>query len=201
MQARSSDTLETVATTLPSCSQTMRNLSSRYLLSMTCLLWMVSACTTPPAKLDHEKSVTTFVIVRHAEKATDDARDPSLSQAGHDRAQALARLLADAPVSATYATRYRRTQQTAAPTASAQRISVSTYEAALPALQFATQLRETHAHGGTVLVVGHSNTVPDIAAALSGQYTDAMPESEFDRLYRIRIDADGKASLVTERYP
>lgn len=201
MQARSSDTLETVVTTLPSCSQTMRNLSFRYLLSMACLPWMLSACTTAPAKIDNEKSVTTFVIVRHAEKATDDARDPSLSEAGHARAQALARLLADSRISAAYATPYRRTQQTATPTANAHGINISTYDAAIPAAQLATELRATHANGGTVLVVGHSNTVPDIAAALSGQKTDVMPESEFDRIYRVRIDNKGKASLVTERYP
>ena len=145
--------------------------------------------------------MTTFVIVRHAEKATDDPRDPSLSEAGHARAQALARLLADTPLNAAYATPYRRTQQTAAPAADAHGISVSTYDAAIPAAQFATQLRATHAKGGTVLVVGHSNTVPDIAAALSGQQTDAMPELEFNRLYRIRVTADGNTSLATERYP
>lgn len=168
---------------------------------MACMLWMLSACSTPSAIHDNGKVVTTFVIVRHAEKATDDPRDPSLSEAGHARAQALARVLANEPLSAAYATRYRRTQQTAAPAASVHGINVSTYEAALPAAQLATQLRAAHATGGTVLVVGHSNTVPDIAASLSGQSTDAMPENEFDRLYRVRIGADGKASLVSERYP
>ena len=145
--------------------------------------------------------MTTFVIVRHAEKATDDPRDPSLSEAGHARAQALARLLADASLNAVYATPYRRTQQTASPTAESHGISVSTYDAAIPAAQFAKQLRATYAQGETVLVVGHSNTLPDIAATLSGQQTDAMPEVEFDRLYRIRVTTDGKASLATERYP
>ena len=168
---------------------------------MACLLWMLSACATSSPRSSDEKSATTFVIVRHAEKATDDPRDPSLSEAGHARAQALARLLSDTQLSAAYATPYRRTQQTAVPTADAHGISVSTYEAATPAAQFATQLRATHANGETVLVVGHSNTVPDIAAALSGQQTDAMPEVEFNRLYRIRVSADGKASLKTEHYP
>ena len=185
----------------PNCSQHTRKLSCRLLLFLACLPWMSSACTTSSSKSEEAKPVTTFVIVRHAEKATDDPRDPSLSEAGRARAQALVRVLADEPLTATYATQYRRTQQTAAPTASAHGINVSTYEAALPAAQLAMQLRATHATGGAVLVVGHSNTVPDIAASLSGQSTDAMPESEFDRLYRVRIGADGKASLATERYP
>ena len=164
-------------------------------------MWMLNACATTTPRKKKKKSATTFVIVRHAEKATDDPRDPSLSAAGRARAQALARLLSDTQLSAVYATPYRRTQQTAVPTANAHGISVSTYEAATPAAQFATQLRATHANGETVLVVGHSNTVPDIAAALSGQQTDAMPEVEFNRLYRIRVSADGKASLKTEHYP
>ena len=161
---------------------------------------LLAACTSiPSTSLDNTN--TEYVIVRHAEKSTDDARDPSLSEAGYVRAQDLARLLVDSPISAAYATKYQRTQQTAAPTADAHGLSISTYDAMLPAAQLATQLRTSHANGGTVLVVGHSNTVPDIAATLSGQETDAMPESECDRLYRVRIDNEGKASLVTERYP
>ena len=141
----------------------------------------------------------TFVVVRHAEKGVDDARDPSLSAAGQARAQRLAALLADAPLTAAYATAYRRTQQTAQPAAAAHALTVLAYDAQLPADQFARQLRADHATG-TVLVVGHSNTVPDIVGALSGQTVAAMGEDQFDQLYRIRIGADGKAVLVQETY-
>ena len=165
---------------------------------LTAMLMAISACSM--TKLEKESSITTFVIVRHAEKSTDDVRDPSLSEAGHARAQALARLLAGSPISAAYATQYRRTQQTAAPTTDANGISLSTYDAALPVEQLAAQLRATHANGGTVLVVGHSNTVPALVAALCGCATAPMDDSEYDRLSIVRIGSDGRATLEVGRY-
>ena len=141
----------------------------------------------------------TFVVVRHAEKATDDPRDPSLSTAGTVRAHALAQLLHSPPVSAAYATRFRRTRLTAAPTAHAAGIRVTTYDADLPVDAFARQLRGTHADG-TVLVVGHSNTVPGIAAALCDCTVAAMADDAFDVLHRIDIAPRARPVLHSTRY-
>ena len=163
------------------------------------LILALAACST----VSHRPvgATTTFVVVRHAEKGNDDARDPSLSDAGRARALALAlaRLLADAPLSAVYATGYRRTQQTALPAAEAHGLTVTTYDAQSTAATFAAQLRAAHT-SGTVLVVGHSNTVPEIVAALSGQPVEPMADTEFDRLYRVRIASDGTAMLEQSRY-
>lgn len=156
----------------------------------------LSACAATPVR---DTDTVTFIVVRHAEKGTDDARNPSLSEAGLARAQRLAALLSDEPVNAAYATAYRRTYQTAQPVAADHFFRITTYDAQLPAPQFAAQLRELHKIGA-VLVVGHSNTVPDIVGALSGQPVAAMGDNEFDRLYRIRIGADGKATLSQETY-
>lgn len=142
---------------------------------------------------------TTFVLVRHAEKGTDDARDPSLSEAGRARAARLAQLLADSPLSAAYATDYRRTRQTAQPAADGHGIVVTTYDAQVSAAEFAARLRASHA-AGTVLVVGHSNTIPQLAAALSGTAAVEMRDDEFDRLYRIKVGADGRAVLSQDSY-
>ena len=158
---------------------------------------MLSACSTVAPLTD--RVATTFIVVRHAEKATDDAKDPSLSRLGRQRADLLAARLAQEPLVAAYATGFRRTRQTAQPAADAHDIAISAYDAQLPAAVFASQLRAAHGRG-TVLVVGHSNTVPEIVAALSGAPVDAMSEQQFDRLYRVSIDADGKATLVEERY-
>lgn len=157
---------------------------------------MLAACATAPVR--HADAVT-FIVVRHAEKGSDDARNPSLSEAGQARAQRLAALLSDEPVNAAYATAYRRTYQTAQPAAADHFLRITTYDAQLPAPQFAEQLRELHKIG-TVLVVGHSNTVPDIVGALSGRPVAALGDNEFDRLYRVRISADGKATLSQETY-
>lgn len=162
------------------------------------LLSALAACSNAPP-MKSSDAAATFVIVRHAEKSTDDARDPSLSETGKARAQALARLLADAPLSAAYATGFRRTQQTAQPAAGAHGVAVTLYDAQLPAAVLAAQLRAAHARG-TVLVVGHSNTVPDIVAALSGQPVDAMSDDQYDLVYRVGTGADGKTTLNRDRY-
>ena len=143
-----------------------------------------------------------FVIVRHAEKASDDPRDPQLSAAGMARAQRLAASLATAPLAATYATAYRRTRQTAAPAAAAHGLTVSTYDAKSDAGEFAAVLRQRHARG-TVLVVGHSNTVPAIAGALCGCVVAPIGDDEYDRRLRVRIDGDGdgKATLSDTHVP
>lgn len=162
------------------------------------LLCAFAACSASVARKD-VGATTTFVIVRHAEKASDDARDPSLSDAGKTRARNLAHLLADAPLVGAYATGFRRTQQTAQPAADAHGIKITIYDAQLPATALASQLRAAHAHG-TVLVVGHSNTVPDIVAALSGQKVDAMSDDQYDLVYRVRTGSDGDVTLTRDRY-
>lgn len=161
------------------------------------LILALAACTTAPTS--PAPAATTFVVVRHADKGNDDARDPSLSEAGRTRALALARLLADTPLTAAYATGYRRTRQTAQPAAEAHDLAVTTYDAQVSPQAFASRLRLEHA-GGTVLVVGHSNTVPEIVGALSGQAVAPMAEDEFDRFSRVRIAPDGTATLDQSRY-
>lgn len=156
---------------------------------------LLASCASRPAR----PAGVTFVLVRHAEKADDGSKDPPLAAAGTARARALAAGLRDAPVRAAYATSYRRTQATAAPTASVHSLPVTSYDAGLAAGEFAARLRHDHADG-TVLVVGHSNTVPDLAAALCRCRVAPMGDDEFDRRITIRIDARGHVVMQTERY-
>jgi len=144
-------------------------------------------------------ATTTFVIVRHAEKGVDDSKDPSLSEAGQARAQRASERLAGTHVTATYATRYRRTQMTAAKTAQAHGLEVAIYDAAQPAADFAARLRREHT-AGVVLVVGHSNTVADIAGALCACTIAPVREDEYDRWIEIRIGRNGAAKLEETRY-
>ncbi|MDI9239303.1 phosphoglycerate mutase family protein [Lysobacter sp. LF1] len=153
-------------------------------------LALLAGCASMPK----DEARTTFILVRHAEKVADGSKDPPLTADGEQRAQALSRRLASTPLSAVYATGFQRTQQTAAPTAHAHKLDVITYDAKLPAPQLAAQLRRDHARG-TVLVVGHSNTIPDIATALCGCPAAPMSEAEYDRLTTVRIDAEGHATL------
>src|SRR5437667_11564086 len=63
------------------------------------------------------------VIVRHAEKAANGGNDPDLSSAGHARAEALARILKDSGITAIFSTEFKRTEETAAPTATATHVT------------------------------------------------------------------------------
>lgn len=156
---------------------------------------VLGACTTAPASAHGVR----FVVVRHAEKADDGSKDPPLSAAGEVRARALAASFERAPLRAAYATRYRRTQATAAPVAQAHSLEVATYDANRSAADIAAQLRRDHREG-TVLVVAHSNTAPAIAAALCDCEVAPMGDAEFDRLLTITFDAQGRARLREERY-
>lgn len=162
-------------------------------------LLLVAAALGACATVSEGAQGVRFVVVRHAEKADDGSKDPPLSTAGETRARALAASFEQAPLRAAYATRYRRTQATAAPAAQAHSLGVATYDANRSAADIAAQLRRDH-HDGTVLVVAHSNTAPAIAAALCGCDVAPMDDAEFDRLLTVAIDAQGKASLREERY-
>jgi broad specificity phosphatase PhoE len=166
------------------------------MLAAVSLALLVAGCATPRERAE---PMTTFVLVRHAEKTADDPRDPGLTDAGRARAARLAASLADAPLRAIYATAYRRTRDTAGPSAVAHGLQVAVYDAREPAADFAARLRAAH-RAGTVLVVGHSNTVPAIAAALCACPVAPMREDEFDRRIEIRIEPDGLASLSQRRY-
>ena len=152
----------------------------------------------------HAQDSTVVVVVRHAEKALDDPRDPALSEAGRARAQALAGRLAAVGLDAAYSTQYRRTHLTAAPAAAeagitVQQRPVAAGNAATCATGLARDLRALPA-GSTALVVGHSNTVPGIVEALSGQPAAEMPETEYDRYTVIVLGRDGRARVFTSRY-
>lgn len=122
----------------------------------------------------------TIILVRHAEKAAAGGSDPALSPAGEARAQALAAALAKAGITTIFTSPYQRTQRTAQPLAKALGITPQVVDAAVPAVVSAIQSSQGD---GAVLVVGHSNTVPGIIAALGGPVLPELPEERFNQLF------------------
>ena len=155
-------------------------------------LALLTACSSHPAASDS----ATYILVRHAEKATAPPKDPPLTEAGQDRAQRLADGLQGTRLDAVYSSPYQRTRQTAAPVAQAQGLTVIDYNPDDAA--FATRLRADHPRG-TVLVVGHSNTLPPLARALCGCNVADMDERIYGIRYTIRFDANGRAALIETR--
>jgi broad specificity phosphatase PhoE len=156
-------------------------------------LWAASA----PAQT---AKATTVILVRHAEKATTPADDPPLTAAGEARARDLLDAIRDAGVSAIITTQFARTKATAQPTAAALGITPEIVSAggATHVQSVAAAVRQ-HA-GQTVLVVGHSNTVPAIVGALGAKQPLAICDSEYDNLYVVTIAADGKANVVHAKF-
>ena len=147
--------------------------------------------------------VTTVIVVRHAEKADVPGGDPPLSAAGERRSLALLDALREAGVQAVVTTQLQRTRLTAAPLARAlglepEVVPVSA-DVAAHARQVAEHVLERHA-GRTVVVVGHSNTVPAIVAALGAPAVEAIDESEYDDLFVVQRPATGPARRLHVRY-
>lgn len=134
----------------------------------------------------------TVYIVRHAEKA-DVSADPGLSEDGQARAQALADALRDAHPVLVLTSPLQRTIQTGAPTADyhsapSEPVSLDGGGAAHVAATVA-RVRALPADA-TVLIVGHSNTVPLIARALGYAEAADMAECEYDRMTVVHLDGD-----------
>ncbi len=107
------------------------------------------------------------------------ATDPELSAAGRARAEALAAILKDAGVTAIFATEYKRTQQTAAPLAKLLGATIQT----ISSKDTAALVGRLNSARGTVLVVGHSNTVPEIIKGLGVATPVTVGEADYDNLF------------------
>jgi broad specificity phosphatase PhoE len=136
---------------------------------------------------------STIFIVRHAEKA-DATKDPDLSEAGRTRAEALAKTLRDANITAIYATEFKRTQQTAAPLAKVLGITVTI----LPAKDNAALIAKLRASTGNALVVGHGDTIPDLIKALGISDPINIAENDYDNLFAVVLDQ--KPHLIRLHY-
>jgi broad specificity phosphatase PhoE len=132
-----------------------------------------------------------IVLVRHAERAAEPAADPGLTPAGEQRAHALALALGGAQVSAIVTTQFKRTRDTAAPLAQALKLQpqVIAVERGEGEAHIQAVARAVSALTGTVLVVGHSNTVPGILAALGGPRLDTLCETSFHHVFLLRPGA------------
>jgi broad specificity phosphatase PhoE len=101
---------------------------------------------------------TTFILIRHAEK-DNAANDPGLSKEGEERAQSLIKMFEQQKIDAIYSTNFNRTKNTVKPLADAQGITIQVYEKE-PDVSKITS--------GTVVICGHSNTIPALANKLLG---------------------------------
>jgi broad specificity phosphatase PhoE len=141
---------------------------------------------------------TTFILVRHAEKADDGTDDPHLTFDGAVRAEELAYMLNHIQLSAVYSTPFHRCRETAEPVARRQAKKVRLYQ---PNEQgFVDRVMKANP-GGTVLIVGHSNTVPAMVNVLTGSEDYPwLHDSVYDNLFIVTATEVGRAKVLWMRF-
>ena len=142
--------------------------------------------------------ITTLVLVRHADRV---ATETNLSAAGLARAQELVHVGAKADIRGVYQSDTDRSRQTAAPLASS--LSITPVE--IPANDVTALVNHILANhrGHTVLVVGHSNTVPQIISMVGGPLLPDLADNEFDNLFVVDVCQCGwwrRAKVVNLQY-
>ena len=135
---------------------------------------------------------STIFLVRHAEKAGGD--DPDLTEAGRARAESLANILKDAGITSIYTSEVKRTQETAAPLA-----KILHFESAvIPAKDSFSLVAKLHSSSANVLVVGHTNTIPEIINALGIAERVTIGDNDYDNLFVVILEE--KPRLIRLHY-
>jgi broad specificity phosphatase PhoE len=122
-------------------------------------------------------------IVRHAEKASSGGNDPDLSLQGQKRADALAHILKDSQITSVFVTEFRRTQETAAPTARAAHVSPTL----VAANDIGPLVEKLSALSGNALVVGHGDKIPDLLKALGIATPVSIPDDDYTEIFAVMM--------------
>ncbi len=143
-----------------------------------------------------QQPATTVILVRHAEKASN-APDAVLSSQGQQRADCLAHVLKDAGIKRIYVSDAKRTQQTADPLAKALGLK----PVVVPAKDVNTLVRDVfYGAGGNALVVGHSDTLPQVIKRVQAGTIPPLGENEYDSLYVLTVLEGSSTPAVKLRY-
>jgi broad specificity phosphatase PhoE len=166
------------------------------IFSLTIILCSVSAFSAEPIKNSEDNSYTIY-LVRHAEKQiVAGEKNPELTLCGVKRAEQLASILENVKLTSVYSTNYKRTMATAKPTAQQKQLTIKNYNPR-ELSQFAEQLINEKQN---ILVVGHSNTTPQLAQLISKHSVKELTELEYQELYQVQIVGD-KRTLIRLKQP
>lgn len=171
----------------------------RYIKALVCAVIVIAltGCATAP-----EPTKYTVYLTRHFEKIKL-VDNPELTIKGNKQAETFASLLDNKPISTIYSTDYRRTIQSARPLANTLNLVIQKYDPRDPEILIANVL----ASASDQVIVGHSNTIPDLVARLGGE-SQAIAESEYGLVFAVsitllegvRIDTSTKKILLLESH-
>lgn len=145
-----------------------------------------------------QDTATTFIVLRHAE-TTGGGTNPNLSAQGLARAETLRQILANVPLAAVFASNFNRTKQTAQPTADDKSLTINIYDPLNQAPLLDPWLSTYR--GKTVLILGHSNTVPNLLNLFlnNNEYSN-LPDTEYDNLFIATVSEKGRAKILHLKY-
>ena len=157
----------------------------RHFLFLVLGILILFSCEKAPA-------TKTIYIVRHAEKKLE-GNDPELAVVGEVRAKKLAQILADQEIKHIFSTDYKRTRNTAQPTADAAQIAIQTYDPRNQA-ELVEQIKSLE---GNILVVGHSNTVSQLANEFveGTEKFDDLQDIEYEYIYVVTLSGNSSSVL------
>lgn len=137
-------------------------------------------------------------LVRHAEKKDPKDDKSTLSKAGLKRAEDLKRALSSVDLKAVYHTEYERTRQTAGPTAAAHQLTpIVTNSDDVKGLAKALRALPSNED---VLVVGHSDTIPDVLHELGVSTTVVIAPNDYDSMFLVSPRAQGEPDFHVLHY-
>ncbi|MCJ8321761.1 MAG: histidine phosphatase family protein [Colwellia sp.] len=139
--------------------------------------------------------IYSIYLVRHAEKQKD-SDNPPLTSCGRLRARQLATILADVKLNTIYSTTTQRTMATALPISQVKKLAIKNYSAK-NLTQFAFSLKQLKQN---VLVVGHSNTTPQLVELLSDEKVLPIEDHQYQHLYQVQFFED-KINLTLLKQP
>jgi len=137
---------------------------------------------------------TTFILVRHAEKENTANNDPALTTEGQERAQRLAQMLEKQNIDHVLSTDFKRTMNTVGPLAKSRGLMIQVYKSVNPADWITDKPR-------TIVVSGHSNTIPALANQILGrEQFKNFEDSDYGNILISTATAVGKATVTHLRY-
>lgn len=135
---------------------------------------------------ERRDSSTSYYLIRHAEKdLSDSSNDPKLTNEGKLRAQRWAEQFKDVEFDAVYTTNFKRTRETARPTAKKNHVKLTYYDPR--SLEIQEFLKKTE--GKNVLIVGHSETTPKMVnTIIKERKYQSINDNDYSQYFVIFIE-------------
>jgi phosphohistidine phosphatase SixA len=146
-----------------------------------------------------------IIVLRHADKLS--PPNDGLKPQGIERAELLARMLADSGLTVAFCSEFKRTAQTLQPLKERLGSALSVKSIAIDGpggedahvQDIVAVVKSLPADTG-VIIVTHSNTVDRIIKNLGGGTVKPLEETEFDKLFILFANPPGAAGLVKLNY-